>query len=720
MQQLTQTPPSPVPSILRALLAVVILANLLVVWTVPALPMADLGLHVQLLDIATRYNDIQAGYRGWYLAPHVLDPGTLALWVARALPFVQAWTVAKLLISFYVIGLPLSLVALARALGRSPWLALCAAPLTWNALVNAGLLNVLIALPLLYATLALARTTSTEGGVKRSISLAFLLILLYFAHFFVFCLGLVSVVFLIFWYRKDLWSLSRLWVVLPTIPLLAQLGWRQLVTAQTTALLNLHRHTEPVTTSRLPLRTQLARLYDWTLLFFTDHTDQWMGVALLFMLLLLWAIGEHDVANANRGLLDPKSFERRMFGRRKWTWDRVKRTVKDGSLWKGTYDRRRPRWINVQKWLTNHGVEALTVLWTLLYAVLPTQVRNVPVVAELIPVPTILLLTLWPRMRFEEWRVWLAVPLIAVALGYSWQVHSEFDVFSKKEVGSLAEQLADLPAGARFAAVIWQRESAVTYKSPLIHLPTGLFAAQHGGLTSDSPAAQPLASLRFRKGITAPQLEPDFWRDPALTDLDFVLVRTATEPTEAQASPHLEHVWHGGNWWLFRVNPGDRTRIKVVATGGPGGSAAYADCPRGRLLQGLSVQTGPGAIQSVVPLCQDLASTAPGIVPPEPLERLGTPLDNATEAPLLCPHGQYVVALTGHTTDFVTGVQVQCAAVPWPAAQYGLTPTHLVGSENGKDFDLHCPEAMVAVGVQGRFGDVTDGIGLACAEVATW
>jgi hypothetical protein len=76
--------------------------------------------------------------------------------------------------------------------------------------------------------------------------------------------------------------------------------------------------------------------------------------------------------------------------------------------------------------------------------------------------------------------------------------------------------------------------------------------------------------------------------------------------------------------------------------------------------------------------------------------------------------------LTGHTTQYVTAVQVQCATAPWPTAQFSLTPTRLVGADNGKDFDLRCPEGMVGVGIQGRFGDATDAIGLACAELSSW
>ncbi len=720
MQHPTQVPPTAVPPPLRWLLGLVICANLLVLWTVPWLPMADLGLHVQLLDITARYNDVQTGYRSWFILPHALDPGTLPLWFARLLPFLDAWVVARLLLSAYVIGLPLSLMSLAQAAGRSPWLALFAAPLTWNALVNAGLLNDLVALPLLFWTLALARTMATEGGAKRGVVLALTLVLLFFGHFLMFGLGLVSVVFLFVWYRQDVWSLSRLWVLLPTVPLLIQLGWRQLVAAQTFAVRHVQTPELSSTPVHLPARELVARLYDWTLLFFTDHVDYLVAAGLLATWALLWVVGEYDIATTSRGLLDAKSFERRMFGRRKWTWARVKRALADGSLLTQMLDRRRLRWVDVQAWLTAHGLEVLTLLWALFYLLLPTQFRGVPVVAELVPVPTLLLLTLWPRVDFAGWRVWLACPLLAIAMAYSWQVRAEFREFARTEIADLPAQLADLPHSPRFASVMWQDVSRSTYKSPLRHLPSGIVAARQGGLMDGNPATQPQAILHFRKGLDSVHLQRDFWLDPALLEVDFVLLRSAAEPLEAQQSAHLEHMWHGGAWWLFRVLHGDHDRMKVVDAGGAGGLAGYDDCPRGSVLQGLVAQPGPSAVQSVALLCQDLRTAKPVTTPPDAGKRLGVHLEGAAEAQLLCPRGQYVVSLTGRAGDFVTAVQVQCSPVPWPSAQFSLTPTRMVGGAQGRDFDLHCPEGMVGVGIQGRFGDVTDRIGLACAELTTW
>ena len=719
MQQLKETPFAVVPPSLRWVLAVAIFANVAVLWTVQWLPMADLGSAVQTLDLMARYHDAETGYQGWFVLPHALDPGTLALWLARLLPVLNAWTLARIWLSFYVVGLPLALLALARAMGRSPWLALLAVPLTWNALVNAGLLNALIALPLLFTALALARTMATFGGLWRGALLAMTLVLLFFADLALFTLGLASVVFLFVWYRQDAWSLSRLWVVLPTLPLILQWLWRQLVAAQTSAILHLQMREHPPVTEHLPVRALLARLYDWTLLFFTDHADCVVAAVLGLVWLAMWLTGAYDVAFADRGLLDPKSFERRMFGRRKWTLARVKRAILDSSVMNAV-GRRRVRWRDVQAWLTEHGLEILTVLWALLYVSLPTQYRGVPVFAELLPVPTMLLLSLWPRVQWHEWRRWLFVPVMLAALAYAWQVRAEFEKFSRNEVAGLPDQLAELPQGARFAYVQWSGASGVAYKGALRHLPTGIVASQHGGLMNDNPATVPQAIFRLRKGLSTVELQSDFWADPALLEVDFVLLRSMVEPEDAQNSVHLEHMWHNRTWWLFRVAHGDRAHLKVVTIGGLGGLAAYGDCPRGTVLQGLVAQSGAAALRSIMPLCQDLRQAKPANTPPDVGVRLGAALDDATDTPLQCPRGQYVVSLTGRALDVVTALQVQCAKAPWPNAQFDLTPTRMVGSAAGRDFDVRCPEGMVGVGVQGRFGEVTDQVGLACADLLTW
>ena len=175
-------PPPNLPKALPWLLALGILANLLPIWTVTWLPMGDLFGHVQLMDIVLRHGDPATVYRDLYVLPRSLDPNTLSLWFARAVPGMGALTAARVVLSAYVIGLPVSLVWMARAWRRSPWLALLSLPLTWNALVNIGFLNYIIALPVLFGVLALARRYAEAGRWQRGVTLALLLTLLFFCH----------------------------------------------------------------------------------------------------------------------------------------------------------------------------------------------------------------------------------------------------------------------------------------------------------------------------------------------------------------------------------------------------------------------------------------------------------------------------------------------------------------------------------------------------------
>lgn len=712
-----QVPAVDVPSLLRVLLALGILGNLAAVWTVPWLPLGDLGLQTQLLDIVARYRDGHTGYHEWYILPHPLDPETLPLWLAYLAPFAKAWTLARLLLSAYIIGLPLAVLALARAFGRPPWLVLLALPLTWNALCCAGYLGALLALPVLFATLAATRALAARGGILRALAVSLGLALLFFCDVLTFGLGVVAVALLIFWHREDMWSLSRLWVVVPSLPLVAQWLWRLLLAAQMSMLRHMMDVQLPPPPARLPPRQLLAQLYDWTLLFFRDRADVWLAVALLALWLLLMAIGIYDLTHADRGMLDPKSFERRMFGRRKLTWERLRRTLAPGL--RPARERRRLRWRDVEVWLNPRSLEVLTLATLAAYAVLPTRFHGAPIVAERALVPALLFLTLWPQPEWVEWRRWLAIPLAAVALGYPYVVRAEFAAFGAREVAGLAAALDELPDRSRLAYVMWETDSQTVFKGALWSLPPAIFAAAHGGLVDQGPAQRPNATLQLRKGVDVPQLGAAFWLDPRVFDVDFVLLRSAATPTAADESASLRQTWHEGHWWLYEVLHGDRKRVTAVVAGGPGGQGAYSDCPRGALLQGLIVQPGTHAIHSVVPLCQAAAPALP--VPPLTSGApLGTPLPEAATSQLLCPHGQYVVALTGRADRYVTALQVQCSEAMWPLAQNRLIPTRLVGAAAGKDFDLRCPEQMVAVGLQGRFGEVADQIGIGCAEPAVW
>ncbi len=161
-----------------AAFAAVIAANLIPIWLFGALPMGDLGGHIELMDVALRYDSPLTVYAEYYQLPSSwFRPNALSLIAARWLgPVLGVDAVVRMLLSSYVIGLPLGMAALARATGRSVWLGLFGAALTYNAVVNVGFLNFLIGIPLLlFATAQAVRFAARPSILGAACLVAWLL-----------------------------------------------------------------------------------------------------------------------------------------------------------------------------------------------------------------------------------------------------------------------------------------------------------------------------------------------------------------------------------------------------------------------------------------------------------------------------------------------------------------------------------------------------------------
>ncbi len=692
-------PLPPAPKLLPWLLAIGILANLLPIWTVTWLPMGDLFGHVQLMDIVLRYSDPATTYKAAYLLPRSLDPNTLSLWFARAVPGMGALTAARALLSAYVIGLPLSLAWLARTWRRSPFLALLSLPLTWNALVNIGFLNYIIALPVLFCVLALARRYAESGRWQRGVGLALLLMLLFFCHVIAFLIGMGMAVFVLLWHGEGWQRLTRLWVVLAAAPVGGQWVWRKFVALEATAEgRTFGTHSGDLGLWFLKRKELVDQLYEWSLQYFRDGVDRKMAWAALLLWLALLLIG---------------------------LFARLRGTVKGQLQWR------------------DRSLELMTVLCAIAYFHLPSHMNEMAIITERVVMQVILMATLWPQLEFTAWRRWLLVPMMVLAVGYAWTVRQEFRRFERVEIGGLPEAMRDLPAKSRFCYVLNERDNQTTYMGAVWHVPRAIFALQHGGLVDDSFAVRPYTPVQYRPGAMPTPLIGAFWDNPHLFDYDTVLVREAALPVYAEMSPYLKRIWHQGHFWLYHVVPGDRAHVHVASAGGDGGTGEFSDCARGLALNGLIVQQKDDIVRSLTPLCGELKGRAgQAAAPPAPDgrprpaqvakpaaedddakktgRRLGTRAADAEDVRLRCPADTFVVGITGRAGLFVDALGILCAPIPWIGDERRLASSRVVGGPGGTPFTETCKLGEVAVGAQGAFGEVADQAGIACVEWSKW
>lgn len=510
-----------------ALLALACAANLVPIWSAETLPMGDLGGHLELMDVAARYDDPDTLYAQVFTP---LDraplPNSLAIWTARGL---RAWlgaeTVCRLLVSFYAAGLGAGTWLLLRAFGRSPWLAFLAFPLSFNALMNVGLLNFLIALPLVLASVGLARRFAEHGGRGMAATLALLLALLFFAHVYACLIALALTLALLALFGR--WR--GLLVGAPAAALVAAWLYRMLVQAVATESGLRFVGAAGLEPVFLPWGTLVGQIPDWGMSYFRDRTDDVAFAVLAGLWLALLAMG----------------------------------------LWRrgpGVALERPPS----LTWLREHALELLTLCCAASYFVQPSHLHDVQILTERVVVLTLCLLVGWPRpdARSLAARVVLALG-VGLALAYPFFVQREFRRFERTQVGDLRAAIAELPQRSRLASVTWDPWNPVTFMGPTWHLDKWFHSLENGGITDDSFAARSHMPIRYRPGQTPQGVSRDFLEHDEYLAWDHLLLRSRRRPDEALAEPTLRLRFHQGEWWLFDVDrpPLWHTRSPGVGAG---------------------------------------------------------------------------------------------------------------------------------------------------------
>jgi hypothetical protein len=144
--------PPPVPERTdRVLYAVALLLGAAPLWVARALPMVDLPQHLHLISVLHRLEDPTTLYPQFFAARNTLTPYLGYYYLVSALSWLLPLELAnRVFLCAYVVGLPLSLAFLLRALGRPAWPSLLALPLAYGDSFAWGFVNYCASLPLAF------------------------------------------------------------------------------------------------------------------------------------------------------------------------------------------------------------------------------------------------------------------------------------------------------------------------------------------------------------------------------------------------------------------------------------------------------------------------------------------------------------------------------------------------------------------------------------------
>lgn len=466
-------------------------ANLLPIWGVRWLPLVDFGGHVELIDIIIHQHDKATVYPDLYVVDLTIAPNTLSLWIAQLLGFLGALNLAKLLLSVYVVGVPLTLVGLCRVFDRDPRLAWLSFPLLWNYMLFMGFLNYLLAMPLVLGSVALAQHHVRNPRWLTAAALVVVYATSFYSHMLG-CLVAVGMGVYTLAIGSKPKELGR--ALIPLVAMLIAYPWlNRMFTGSDTRVVD-------YATRYMPMERMLQELF-MPISAMESNFDDITSVLLLVCFLPLLIFGKirlgklEWMAVLTFGVylfLPENAFQVNVISQRVigFFWWLL-------LLWPRTI----PKWLARFVFPAAATVSALYGVW--MYGQFQRfsdeQLGALPAAIGKLPSNSTL-------SYFDSTCIdWTNNPIIKPCVGF--------------------------------------------------HLPRLIHTVKNHGITNMSFATQPTTAVQYAPGKALPDWRTDFWAEPYRTQFDFHLIRMPGEPTAALNHPGLKLRAHAGAFWLFeRVN----------------------------------------------------------------------------------------------------------------------------------------------------------------------
>lgn len=638
-------------------------------------PMQDLGAHIEMMDIAAHHDDSATGYEHYFIRPDRPLPNTLSLGAAWALGgWVDTATTAKLLLTLYLLGFPLALLWLCRVMGRPRWWVFFAAPLTINPLLPLGLLNYLLALPLIIVCIAAAVRWSRDAHRPSAVILGIALTLLAFAHMVGYLFGALLSGLVLLLYTSHWRQLARFLLYIPS--LVPGLGFFTLLTAL------------PAPSGRPSKLTWtgtdrvLNRIWADSVDTFTGPFDDIFGVVLGVLAVLL-LIQRQAVASASESS-------------------------------------HRPGPLAVAR---SNPLVVVAAAVAVGYLLAPHRYGEVWIQFRL-PVLFVALLLLVPRAYPSVLtRVAVAFAVVGALSTGAIAVKKFRDAGQKFE--PLLDRLEQLPTRTRLASPLPGNDPGSHFHFQVQRAVRGLHGWLNGGASSHAFMSNYYTPVRFKDGF-APS-NPPTPLDDHIYDYDYAVVRSFTPPDSLLAASHLNLEWVGSHWWLFSVQD-IQPPTMTVTTGGRLGAPARLPCPDDSAMVGLRMTYDALGLESLSAKCAQLSPLKVIVGKPKATGLTGLAGPDGEAVDVDCPTGQVVVGLTGKEGASIRSVGLLCQlardafdikadsrtrATVRPPPEPGATRSGPLPT-----FVLPCPGGTAAVGFRGRAGLRLEAVGLACDVVA--
>jgi hypothetical protein len=506
---------------------VCLIALVMPLWVSAYLPFMDAPQHLASIRIIHDFDHPPWAFQTYYNvdlgSSQYLLYYVSADWLASIMSIESA---NRVIMSLYVIGLPLSVSSYLSAHGRDPAVGLLAGPMAYNASLFVGFMNYMLALPMLFFGLALFRRLLDEWRPGRFVLLVVVTLALFFSHvqpFLIYGMGFgLTVLCCSHGFHPRHWWRQAAHII-PSLGLFLFWIIQSTVSGGASGLSDEGR-------SRLPPLEEMQ---------FDSLLDRFGAIPAFFINvyhgdedeIILLAI----VAIAAVLLL-----------------------FRDGTLRRAEVSKFGFR----RAWLRQRMPEILAVAVFAVYFLSPRLYGWIFAVSHrLIPLVGLLALGVLSWSRLPRRRLFLIAPAVAVAI-FASTVHIKNAHRFDEEVGGLRTLLADLEPGRRLMSVVYDQKSTILVTRPFMHMGQ-YYVVDRGGMAEFSFINYPQSPVHYLEGEEPPrQIQGIEW-EPTFFDysrdgeyFDYFLVRSdesreRIRPVGA-TSEDLALIGNEDRWYLYR------------------------------------------------------------------------------------------------------------------------------------------------------------------------
>lgn len=506
-------------------------------WSVRIPPMQDIWQHLALVDVIHRYDDPDTIYAQYFLLPSSPKPNLIYYYFTHFLAYLfPLETANKIVISFYIVGFPLSAVFFFKTFQRSKWLALFSFLFVYNAMFGLGFASFVLGIPVLFVTVGFYRSFLQESNriLLKGIISAFLMVFAFFTHAHIYLLLVFICGLLLLMHRDYLWgTLYKAWPFLPSLVFF--IPWFVVFfVEQTPSTSGIKFGTDNSLIGPFYYKPSqiLSTFHKYLMEYQTNEVEE--GIFILVILVAMILLIFRRTPNI------PPKRESQAGWRGKVTY------ILDG-LGKGRVS-------------PVIDLEIITLFLGLSVFLLPHHIESQAIVSTRHIIFAVFFFFGWlgfdnaPKI-IKVLSVVLIVALSCFALGSLTKGFKKFD----EELDNYPSLFERAEIGKRLLKQAYSQDSKYIFHGALWHIHF-FYMIEKGGISDVQFAEYPHNPIQYRPNVVPPKPPVDFMRSPSWRYFDYILLRKSSSPSIAQVEGELEMVSDVTDWVLYKVIKHPKTR----------------------------------------------------------------------------------------------------------------------------------------------------------------